>query len=193
MTAHPEVLVQLRNKLVADAGALPLTEGDPRASALARMRRAAGVLRPRPAGRETPQNWGGPRGSCEGEASQAGRRLMRPGRGNPATGLCRNLSSAMATSTGRWSSTGPGNAHRRLGGVVSRIVRRAWESPVPGAGRDKDAARTGHVRRPPADRTPASPPSGGGEPTRRMPTSGTGFGTSTAACTSHSCWTAGAT
>src|SRR5262249_44209265 len=63
VTAHPEVLVQLRQG-VADAEGLNAPEGNTRTTGMARGCRSAGVLRPWHAGREASKNLGSPRGSC---------------------------------------------------------------------------------------------------------------------------------
>jgi len=63
VTAHPEVLGQLRDGLLRTPRVLTHTEGHTRPSVLTRMGRSAGVLRPWHAGREASKNVGGPRRS----------------------------------------------------------------------------------------------------------------------------------
>jgi hypothetical protein len=90
VTAHPEVLVQLR-KGFADAEGLNAPEGNTRPSDMARRGRSAGVLRPWHAGREASKNLGGPRRSCLWKMMVYGLQLLRHGRGNPDTEQCWNL------------------------------------------------------------------------------------------------------
>jgi hypothetical protein len=121
VTAPPEGLVQLRNKRVADAEGFNAHRRRHKSICGGEEAKVRRVHRPRHVGRETPKNLGGPVGSCEGEATRAGIRLWRHGRGNPATALGRNRSGDEETSTGRWKSTGTGEAHREpLGGLITR-------------------------------------------------------------------------
>jgi hypothetical protein len=79
VTAHPEVLVQLRQGC-ADAEGLNAPEGNTRTAIRARRCRSAGVLRPWHAGREASKNLGSPRGSCARSVQargQAGRETHR--------------------------------------------------------------------------------------------------------------------
>ena len=121
------------------------TEGRTRASAWARMRRSAGVHRPWHAGRETSKHVGGPKGSCEWEASAYGIRLLRHGRGNPETDLCRNLSCDVKSPSGRRRSTVKGKSRRMpLGSRIERSTRR-WGKPTTwGRSRREHVTRKGN-------------------------------------------------
>jgi len=147
VTAHPEVLVQLR-KGFADAEGLNAPEGNTRTSVLARRGRSAGVLRPWHAGREASKNLGGPKRSCPWKTTVYGLQLLRHGRGNPDTEQCWNLSVAVNHGAGRWRSTVTGKAHRmRLGSRIERSTRR-WGKPTTGGrSRRKHAACTGNSSR----------------------------------------------
>jgi hypothetical protein len=70
VTAHPEVLVQLRNELMRMPRGLTSAEGNTRPSDRARMGRSAGVHRPWHAGRDASKNLGGPISSCRWEGTR---------------------------------------------------------------------------------------------------------------------------
>ena len=112
------------------------------------MERSAGVLRPWHAGRETLKNLGAPKGSWTHDGTQDGIQLYGHTRGNPDTERCWNRTGETAYVTGRWRSTGNGNAHRiRLGSRIEHSTRR-WGKPTTwGRTRRKHVARKGNSSR----------------------------------------------
>jgi hypothetical protein len=93
---------------IADAEGFNAPEGNTRPAAWARRGRSAGVLRPWHAGREALENLGGPRGSCEQDASKDGIQLFGHTRGNPDTERCWNRTVDAERTTGKRRSTGNG-------------------------------------------------------------------------------------
>jgi hypothetical protein len=77
VTAHPEVLVQLRDEIVADGEGFNEPEANTKHPFMVRVWRSAGVLRPWHAGRDTSKNLGDPMGSWVWEALTEGMQLLR--------------------------------------------------------------------------------------------------------------------
>jgi hypothetical protein len=77
VTAHPEVLVQLRDEIVADGEGFNEPEPNTKHPFMVRVWRSAGVLRPWHAGRDTSKNLGDPMGSWVWKGLTEGMQLLR--------------------------------------------------------------------------------------------------------------------
>jgi hypothetical protein len=169
------------------------TAGYPRAAAVARLRRAAGGPRPRPAGRETPPHVGGPIGAVPAGKTAAGSTALQTWTGPP--GPRPLLAPPRPEGTGRQAGGGGRGQGKPAGGVWGVFAssgRRAGARHGPGAGLDgrtppAQDAGAGHGR---LGSPPAHHPAGQRRPGDSRPAAP--MSSPLAACTSSASGRAGA-
>jgi hypothetical protein len=136
VAAHPEVLVQLRDELVADAEGFNVHRRQHeiiRFGEDEKVRRSPQAVACR---KRCVEELGRPHRLLLVGSAGVGYTANEARRGNLETGLCWNLSVGMESQSGRRGSTVEGKAPVCVWGVVSSIVLGGGESPLHGEGLD---------------------------------------------------------
>jgi hypothetical protein len=145
---------------MADAAGVHAPAGNTRPSVVARRGRAAGVLRPGPAGRETSQHWGGPIGSWATRQAEAYWHRESPLYVEGEAYRAEDAAVGTAPHTGPGSTEARRPARKRIPDMLARIRM----SPPPGG--PEQPGRDLAMGRPCADARATEAPEAGTLPVR---------------------------